>query len=76
MLSTTPCDRFFLSNGFDSLHDYVLPMQKYMCNPIVLYAEMIMGLMFLHHTSEQQHDSAEFIKAMVREVYDHNEKKF
>ncbi len=73
MLSTTPQDHpIFLGIDFDLWHDYELTLQERMRHPTTCHAEMMGDIMYLHQALKQE-DSAEFVKAVVKEVNDHTE---
>jgi len=75
MLSTAPRDQpILLGNDFDVRHDYELAIQERMRHPIAFHAEMMGDIMYLHQALKQD-DSAEFIKAVVKEVNDHTTQK-
>ncbi len=75
MLSKVPCDQpIFLGNNFEVKHEYDLVMQECMQHPIAFHAEMMGEIMYFHQALKQD-DSAEFIKAVVKEVNDHAEQK-
>ena len=54
----------------DYLHDEHLSLQESMSHPIAFHAQMTGDIMYLHQAL-QQSDSAEFVKAVVKEINGH-----
>ncbi len=63
----------FIGNDFDARHCYELQLQEGMRYPILFHAEMMGNIMYLHQALWQQ-DTAEFVKAVVKELNSHVEK--
>lgn len=75
MLSTDPHDQpIFLGNNFDVNHGHKLAMQECMCHFIAFHAKMMGDIMYLHQAFNHN-DSAEFIKAVMKEINDHTKQK-